>query len=503
MGRQPVGLLLQEVELADEVFRQVAPGPPLELIGRDGRVAPLLVFPHHPLVDLHDPRVALVELPVALQAQPRVDPVGDARNPGLVGHDDADGALEQLFGVEDVVNFFLLDDAVRVDPRARRVELLAHEGVVGRNPVVQLPLEILGHVRDGGRVDPVGSALEADVFHEEALDRGVSGALPEAEQRAVRSRASVKPGGRGIDEDLVEVVVAVPFEQAARHSGVVDEGAHQAGNTARKRCARIRNAEAQGVAQPHLDVDPAFFAELHELDGERDAETVNVRPRDVFKVAARLDALVQGGPHDRKVLLECTRPVQLELEKDVVVGNRRQDSRLGETRVHHELQILLDRADPAGDLRVPVFLRATHVERFPVFVRVEEELGLADHAVGSGHPVQKIEDDLDLLDRIRGARLLAVPEGRVRDEDVLRRVDRLDLAVEVNPRDVFVGEDLAHEVRLRHIGQVVLPELRVLMLQNPFLGIPSGHGTTSSVPFRPSRTARGAAGYPVPKARRS
>jgi len=62
-------------------------------------------------------------------------------NPRLVGHDDADGTVQQLAGVENVVDFFILYQAVGVDARPRRVEFLARKRVVGGDLVASSDLK--------------------------------------------------------------------------------------------------------------------------------------------------------------------------------------------------------------------------------------------------------------------------------------------------------------------------------------------------------------------------
>ena len=53
---------------------------------------------------------------------------------------------------------------------------------------------------------------------------GFPGALADSQQGAVGAAAAVQPGGRGIDQGLVEIVVAVPLQQVPGDAGILDEG---------------------------------------------------------------------------------------------------------------------------------------------------------------------------------------------------------------------------------------------------------------------------------------
>ena len=89
----------------------------------------------------------------------------------------------------------------------------------------------------------------------QAFQRRVARPLAEAEQRGVGGAAAVQPGGGGVDEDLVEIVVAVPFQPVAGHAGLVDQGLDDLGDAPRQCRAGIGHAEAHRVAEADLDVD--------------------------------------------------------------------------------------------------------------------------------------------------------------------------------------------------------------------------------------------------------
>jgi hypothetical protein len=206
-----------------------------------------------------------------------------------------------------------------VDAGAGVVKTLAHKGIIGRNVITQLPLEILSNLADHRGVDAVGDAPQRDILDEHALDGGVAGAFPETQERPVHRAAAIEPGGDAVDQDLVEIIVAVPLQEMARHPGVVDHGPHQLGHTPGQGGAGIRHAVAHGVAQPHLDIDAAFGPQLHQLDGEGHAKAVDVGPGDVLEVAPGNDALLQGGLDDAQVFIHGLFPAPVQLQEDVVI----------------------------------------------------------------------------------------------------------------------------------------------------------------------------------------
>ena len=105
--------------------------------------------------------------------------------------------------------------------------------------------------------------------------------------------------------------------------------------------------------------------------------------------------------------------------------------------------------DPARDLRIAQTEVLTLLHRLPVLGAVEKELRLADDAIRTAQTAhQGVEID-NLLDSIGRSGLLAVPEGGVGDEDLLRRIDRHDLVVEIDPAHLVIGEDILLEIRLR------------------------------------------------------
>ncbi len=144
-------LLFELVQVRNEVFGQVFLRLLQKFVMRDAGGPALFVLLQHPFVHLGQAGVTFVDLLFRIEVEMAVHPVGDARDAGLVGDDDAHGPLQDLRGVEDVVDLLVLHHAVGMDAGARGVELGADKGVVGRDGESQFPAEVLGHLRDRRR----------------------------------------------------------------------------------------------------------------------------------------------------------------------------------------------------------------------------------------------------------------------------------------------------------------------------------------------------------------
>ena len=273
----------------------------------------------------------------------------------------------------------------------------------------------------------------------------------------------------------MKVVVTVPLEQVTGNPRVLDEGPHDLVHAARQGCAGVGDPVAHGVAETDLDIDPALLAELHQLDGKGDHEPVDVRAGQVLKVAAGDDPGLEDGTHHAEVHLHGLPARHAQLEEDVIVRHRGEDARFLEARFLHEGDVLLDGTDPARDLRVSQVHAAAGLEGLAVALAVEEKLGLADDASLAAEAAHHPVEIGDLLDRVRGACLLAVTEGRVRDEDVLGGAHRDELVIEDDPAHLVVGEDVLLQVGLVDVLHLVAPEFRVLVIEDPLFLIPLGH----------------------------
>ncbi len=165
----------------------------------------------------------------------------------------------------------------------------------------------------------------------------------------------------------------------------------------------------------------------------------------------------------------------------MVIGNGREDAGFLQARLLDQGDIIGTGPDPAGDLRIAQTEILALLHGLAIFSAVEEKLRLPDHAVRSAETAhQGIEID-DLLDSVRGSCLLSVPEGRIGYEDLLRRIDRHDLVVEIDPAHLVIGEHILLEVRFFDILEIELPELGMLVVQHLLIPVPFCHGSTPPI----------------------
>jgi hypothetical protein len=137
----------------------------------------------------------------------------------------------------------------------------------------------------------------------------------------------------------------------------------------------------------------------------------------------------------------------------VVVRCRRENPGLAQPHLLHDLEVGLHRANPSRHLGELVAARQASIYRLAIDLRVQEELGLPDDAVGAAEAMQHVEHRDDLPGRIRRTRLLPVAEGGVGDEKFGRRIELLELAVEDDSRHRVVGELFADKIRLGDVDE--------------------------------------------------
>ena len=393
---------------------------------------------------------------VAGQLVVLVDPVGDARQAAGLADHHRGGAVQYLAGVEDGVHLRVLEQPVGVDAGAGGVELAAHEGRHHRDVIADLVVEIPGDVGDGGGVHAVQAAAQAGVLHHHGLQRDVAGALADAQQRAVHRAGAVQPRRGGVGHGLVEVVVAVPLQHLAGHVGIVLQAVDDAGHAAGQGHLGIRHAIAHRVAGANLHGNARVLAHLHQLVHEGHHEAVEVRPGDVLQVAAGHDPGLKGVRDGLQVVFHALLAAHLHLLEDVVVAAGHQNARLADAQVLHQLEVLPGGADPGGDLREAIAQVHALLDGLAVLLAVDEELRLADHAVGAAQPGHQLVKVHDLLDRVGLHGLLAVPKGRVGDPDVLRHAHGHAPVVEGDAGNLVVGVDVPVQIRVRDILQRIL-----------------------------------------------
>ena len=140
----------------------------------------------------------------------------------------------------------------------------------------------------------------------------------------------------------------------------------------------------------------------------------------------------------------------------MVVGAADQNARLRDAHVRHQLEVLGGGPDPGGDLREAQAQLPALVQGLPVLLAVDEELRLADDALGAAEPAHELVEVHDLLHGEGLHGLLPVPEGGVGDPDLLGHVHGHPAVVEGDLRGLLVAERVPVELGLRHVLELVL-----------------------------------------------
>ena len=136
------------------------------------------------------------------------------------------GASQDISGVENVVNFLVFHQAVRVDTRAGSVERPTDKRRAGRNFKVLLLLKM---TRDIGNYPQVHTAVipfELAVFDDHGFQRRIAGTFTDTQHGGVDRGAAVQPCRHRIGNRIVKIVMPMPFELAAGYAGVVGQPVH-------------------------------------------------------------------------------------------------------------------------------------------------------------------------------------------------------------------------------------------------------------------------------------
>ena len=173
-----------------------------------------------------------------------------------------------------------------MDPGAGHVESGARERVVCGKRRAKLVSEKGGRPGDRRRVDATRITGQADVIDYQRFERRVAGPLAKSEERAVRGRAAVEPGGHGVDFAPVKIVMPMPFEVLRFDPESAREELHQARHAARQRCFRPGQPEPHRVAEPELHRYAGLPSQLLQRSDQRSDEPVEVGTRQVLEMAA-------------------------------------------------------------------------------------------------------------------------------------------------------------------------------------------------------------------------
>ena len=312
-------------------------------------------------------------------------------------------------------------------------------------------LEEIGDLGDDGGVHAVQGAAQGGVLEDHGLQGHVAGPLADAEQGAVDGAGTVEPGGGGVGDGLVEVVVAVPLQALAGHVGVVLQAVDDTGHGPGHGGLGVGNTVAHGVAGADLDGDTGLLAQGLELIDEGDHEAVEIGPGDVLQMAAGDDTGIEGVLDDAQVVVQALLTGHVHLLEDVVVGAADQNAGLLDAKVLDQLEVLLGGSDPGGDLREFQIQLHALLDGLAVLLGVDEELGLADDAVGAAQLRKQLIDVDDLVNGVGLHGLLTVPQGGVGDPDLLGHGHGHAPVVEGHLGDGAVGVDVALQIGLRHV----------------------------------------------------
>ena len=266
-------------------------------------------------MDGHHPRVVLADLERSPPPHPGVDPVGDSGQAGPVVDGDSERPVEDAGGVEDVVDLFILQQAVGVDARAGHVEAGAGKGIVSRERRAEHIAEIGRRSRDRRRVEARTLTGQPDVVDHQRLQGRVAGPFAETEEGTVGGGTPIEPG-----RHRVEVIVTMPLEMLGLNAKGVGEEPHEARHPAWQRRFRPGQTEAHRVAQPELHRHPRLAAELLQGRHQWRDEAIQVGAGQVFEMTARPQPGIDHRPNDVGVVLGRLPPGAVHLEVDVVVG---------------------------------------------------------------------------------------------------------------------------------------------------------------------------------------
>ena len=265
--------------------------------------------------------------------------------------------------------------------------------------------ELLGAHPGRDPVEVVGAGADR---HHDLLERGVAGALAEPVDRALDLARAVRHAGQRVRDRQAEVVVAV---------GRDDEVAPHAVDHVPDELAEVLG---QPVADGVGDVDRGR-AVVHR-DLAHVAHEVGVRAEAVLGRVLDVRGVALGPGHARRDLLLDLVVGHPELLLHVELGRRQEDVDPVALGVAHRLPRpvhVLERGpgEPRDD-------RAAHglgdrLDGFEVTVAGDREAGLDD----VDPEARELVGDLELLADVQrdAGRLLAVPEGRVEDQDLVHR----------------------------------------------------------------------------------
>ena len=124
------------------------------LIGDRGDAA-FLVLLIDPLLECQHQRIVLVDRVRAHQLQVLIHPDRNAGNARGITDHNLRRTIQQQAGIENIVDFFIFQESVRMNPGAGHVEFFADERGARRYMIAELLLVVFCDLRDDGRIHAV------------------------------------------------------------------------------------------------------------------------------------------------------------------------------------------------------------------------------------------------------------------------------------------------------------------------------------------------------------
>ena len=118
------------------------------------------------------------------------------------------------------------------------------------------------------------------------------------------------------------------------------------------------------------------------------------------------NAKIHTLPDNAQIMFHGFRTLHVKLVENMIIGAADEDTGLRKADFLDKLEILLARADPAGNLRETVAAFEALIHCVAVLFAVQEEFALTDLALGAAEPVQIVIDLYNLFGGIRRSALL-------------------------------------------------------------------------------------------------
>ena len=195
----------------------------------------------------------------------------------------------------------------------------------------------------------------------------------------------------------------MPFQQLVGNTRVRVQRIDDSLYASRDNGTRIVDAVAHRIAGADFDRNLIFLHQLHQLQAKRNNISVNIGPRDILQMASGADSLFQALLDDAQVMLHCLFAGHFQFHENVIIGTADQNTGFLHADLFHQLEVLLARANPAGNFGKFISFFQTFVHCIPIFFTVKEKFAGADQTIFSAQSVQIVINRYNLFGGIRGA----------------------------------------------------------------------------------------------------